>query len=687
MQRFETRDARHPIPSDIPGNNIFLTGSTGFLGGHFLLQRIAWPGRVFALVRGESEKQARARLYAHLAECAASYGMALPVEHLDARLTVLVGDITLPLCGVGEATTRTLRNADIREFWHCAASLKFEDRHRKEIFSQNIDGAGHMLDLFRAVCAGDAAKNSPSREFVHISTAYSAGKAQGEIEERLHDPEREYNNAYEESKNRAENLVAAFCEAHGLSYRVLRPTIVMGPRASHHSGTTRFGVYGLAKEVHRLRETLNKLKHPLELVGHPRATANLTPVDECVHDMLALSAQGFGEQRFFHLSNPEGVSLPKLIGMIDSKTGANRLAFVSERTLEIGPLQKLFDKRTRFYAGYYNADKHFARKAPPQNQVDWSDVDLYLSAFMQELKQEEASGSGVGFRLQTIASRDGLALKTFSVGNPALPALVLANAYGMPAEFMWPLAQRLKDDFHVVTWECRWAPTAAHPFDGRDCSSLVHAQDVIDIANALGVESFSMAGWSSGAQVTLRAMAAFPNRIDAGVVLNPGVSISPSEHVRVTRFETGIRSLFQKVSGNYRMAEKYCELIYGAASPDASDNRMLNNILTSTDPYLLYMTSMPFRTPESLFRYANMMHTLFSERPDAWTHDVEQPVLIYVGEHDIVTHPDIGRALHGGLRGGQLHLDGDGDHFSHYYETRIADLIRAFVGQHQLQAA
>ena len=99
------------------------------------------------------------------------------------------------------------------------------------------------------------------------------------------------------------------------------------------------------------------------------------------------------------------------------------------------------------------------------------------------------------------------------------------------------------------------------------------------------------------------------------------------------------------------------------------------------------MTSKPFRTPESLYRYGNMMHTLFCERPDAWTHDVQQPVLVYVGEHDVVTHPDIGRALCDGLSNGQLHHDLDGDHFSHFYEMRLSDLIRTFVGQHQLQAA
>src|SRR5690606_10999822 len=172
------------------------------------------------------------------------------------------------------------------------------------------------------------------------------------------------------------------------------------------------------------------------------------------------------------------------------------------------------------------------------------------------------------------------------------------------------------------------------------------------------------------------AMGLFPDNIHSGVLLNPGVSIRPSGSVRVTRFESGIRSLFDRIADNYRMAEKYCELIYGAgaAEADAGDNRLLSGILTSTDPYLLYMTSMPFRTPESLYRYANMMRTLFAEREDAWTGDVTQPVQVYVGSKDMVTHPDLGKALCDGLRHGQLHHDEDGDHFSQYYDQRVADL-------------
>lgn len=682
MQRRETRDPSTLTPQ-LPVRPILLTGATGFVGGHFLLRRITWNGDIFAIVRGDSADQARARLYDHLADCAASYGESLPKALLDARLHVLTGDITQPLCGIDASTVGRLQAAGLCEFWHSAASLKFEDRHRQEIIEHNVGGTTNLLTLFDTVCAGNAGDIAP--DFIHISTAYSAGKAQGRIDEERHSIDRTYNNVYEESKNLAENRVVDFCEAHGLSYRILRPTVVMGPRATYCSGTTRFGVYGFAKEVRRLRETLAKLKHRLELQGSAEATVNLTPVDECVYDMLQLSSEGFGEQRYFHLSNPEGVLMSRLIAEIDSKTGVDRLSFVSEKSPDAGPLQELFDERTRFYSGYYSTEKHFMRSSPPQPQLGWNDVGHYLDSYLKELEQEEAGG--VGFRTQMARMRDGAVLKVYTCGNPTLPPLILANAYGMPAEFMWPIAQRLQKNFHVVTWECRWVPMLDIPFDLNACDSSTHARDLVDIQRALGLGPVGVASWSSGAQVALRAMATSPDSIHSAVLLNPGVSIRPSDKVRVTRFETGIRSLFEKIAGNYRMAEKYCELIYGASGADSGDTKMLSSILTSTDPYLLYMTSMPFRTPESLFRYANMMRTLFAEREDAWTHDVVQPVAVYVAGNDAVTHPDIGQALCDGLRDGRLHFDPDGDHFGQYYDERVADLVRDHLLSRLLQAA
>lgn len=659
---------------------IFLTGGTGFLGGHFLLQRIRAGQPVHVLVRGENTTQARQRLYNHLADCAASCDQRLPKAELDQHLVVHLGDITAPLAGLDAAAIERLRSAGVSQFWHCAASLKFEDRHREEIFSHNITGTGNVLDLY-ARCAGDL----PAAEFVHVSTAYSAGCMQGTIPEQAHTPGRVYNNAYEQSKNLAENAVIDFCQQQQLSYRILRPSIIMGPLATHRSGTTRFGVYGFTREVHRLRQTLAQLKHPLQLLGDPRATANLTPVDACVVDMLQLSAHGFGSQRFFHLCNPAGVDMAGLIATIDRMTGANRLAFVSQRGPDGGPLQELFDARTRFYAGYYNAEKTFARSLPPQPQVDWEDVQAYLRSFLQELEAEERGG--IGYRPHSVALADGSRLRVFSTGSPTQPCVVLANAFGMPADFYWPLAQRLARDHHVVTWECRWAPDERQAFDPDNCPSQQHAHDLIQILDALQVEHCSIAGWSSGAQVALAAMALAPQRIDCGVLLNPGVSLSSLPGLAQTRFESGIRLLFSRIAGNYRMAEKYCELIYGAASSDSGDNQLLSGILTSTDPYLLYMTSLPFRSPQTLYRYANMMHTLFNEPAEALSLAVQQPVAVFVGGQDAVTHPDVGPALVQRLRHGQLHLQPQADHFAHYYDQAVADLIASHARQHARVAA
>lgn len=671
---FETRDVTTIPGADRARNPILLTGATGFLGGHFLLKRIAWPGRVHAIVRGDDLAQARARLYTHLEACAQSYGQPLPQADLDEKLHVILGDITLPLCGLAADTLDALQAERIAEVWHCAASLKFEDRHRAEILAHNVGGTGNMLALFGRLCSDHPA------EFIHVSTAYSVGVAEGEVGEVLHPNGNTFNNVYEESKNLAEHRVADACSQNGLSYRILRPSVVVGPRASHQSGTTRFGVYGLTREVHRLRETLSQLEHRLELVGQEDATANLTPVDECVYDMLWLSATGFGDARVYHLCNPGGLSIKRIIETIDAATGVNKLRFTGRASADPSPLQELFNQRTAFYSGYYRSDKQFLRTLPPQPQLGWQDVDMYLAAYLRELEQE--ARGGIGFHEQCVLARDGAPLQVCTLGDPSNPTLVLANAYGMPAEFMWNLAQRLASRFHVLTWECRWVPTMSHAFEPDRCDSLAHARDLVDIIGALSLGPVVVAGWSSGAQVALRAMATFPEHFRAGVVMNPGVSIRQSETVRITRFESGIRSLFPKIAGSYRLARKYCELIFGADGGDADDRRSLSNILTSTDPYLLYMTSMPFRNPESLHRYAQMMDALFNERADAWTGDVAQPVLVYVGVNDVVTHPDVGQALHAGLRNGVLHVDADGDHFSHYYDERLADLLADFALRH-----
>lgn len=656
--------------------NIVLSGATGFLGSNFLFWRLRQSGKIYVLVRGESVAHARERVYDALSVCATAYNQPIPKAEIDSKLEYILGDMTDTLCAISKNDLATLSAADISEFWHCAASLKFEDRHKEEIYRHNIDGTANIMDVARRIGC---------RHYLHISTAYTSGHMAGDIPESLHPVAIGYNNFYESSKNQAEHAVASYCEAKGMDYRILRPAIIMGPLASRRSGGTRFGIYGLTQEMYRLRDTLSQLQTPLRLIGDLEAVGNLVPVDQCVYDMIYLSSIGFGDQKVYHLTNSSDLNIKLMLEKIDSALGMSSLKFVSERDTPASAIEELFDRRTVFYGGYYRTIKHFARSLPRHVGVSWADYGTYLTAFIKELDEQR---SGASFTRTQVTARDGTELCVSTYGDPSKPPLVLANAYGMPADFMFPLAKRLADEFRVITWDSRWVPAITHEFDLAKCHSLTHASDLVAILDHFQIDSAPVAGWSSGAQVSLRAMAEFPQRIQCGVLLNGGVSLPLSGQIKITDFEKNIRTLFPKIAANYRYAQKYCDLIYGAhaTAEDGEDRKMISTILTSTDPFLLYMTSVPFRTPESLFRYANMMNGLFNERDDAWTASVPHHVLVHVGGNDLVTHPDVGRFLVQGLQHGELSFDQNGDHFSHFYDDDLAAMVKKFVKQHAMTA-
>ncbi|HAT33982.1 MAG TPA: Male sterility-like protein [Janthinobacterium sp.] len=653
--------------------NILLTGATGFLGSNFLFWKLRQSGKIYVLVRGESPAHARERVHAALAVCASGYNQPVPRADIDAKVEYILGDMTETLCAIGKHDLEKLAAAGISEFWHCAASLKFEDRHKEEIYTHNINGTHNVMDLARRIGCG---------HYLHVSTAYTSGHISGEIGETLHPLDIGYNNFYESSKNAAEHEVAKYCDAQGMQYRILRPAIIMGPLSSRRSGGTRFGIYGLTQEMVRLRDTLRQLQTPLRLIGDAAAAGNMVPVDQCVFDMLYLSNIGFGDQNIYHLSNASDLNVKLMLEKIDLALGMSSIAFVPARDTPPSAIEALFDRRTKFYGGYYRTIKHFTRSLPAHVGLSWSDYDTYIAAFIKELDEEK---SGASFTRTQVRAPDGTELCVSTFGTADKPALVLANAYGMPSDFMLPLATRLADQYRVITWDSRWVPAVTHDFDVAKCHSLTHASDLIAILDHFGIASAPVAGWSSGAQVSLRAMAAFPQRIQCAVLLNGGVSLPQSGAIAITEFERNIRTLFPKIAANYRYAQKYCDLIYGAhaTAGDGEDRKMISTILTSTDPFLLYMTSVPFRTPEALFRYASMMDGLFKEREDAWTADVPHAVLVHVGGKDLVTHPDVGRFLVERLENGQLSFDENGDHFSHFYDADLATMIKQFVAQHQ----
>ena len=166
-----------------------VTGATGFVGAALILELLAQTrDDVIALVR-PGACTPEARFQQELLHAGAAYESAVDPAAALSRCRVVTGDVTLNGCGIdGENLGR------VTHVWHCAASLRYEDRYADEIRAINVEGTRQVLQL---------AESLGAETFNHISTAYVAGRTTGTIHERRM-VDVQVNNAYERSKVDAE---------------------------------------------------------------------------------------------------------------------------------------------------------------------------------------------------------------------------------------------------------------------------------------------------------------------------------------------------------------------------------------------------------------------------------------------------------------------------------------------------
>jgi thioester reductase-like protein len=324
-----------------------ITGVTGLVGGAIAVELLArTDAHLHCLVRGRSQQDAEQRLSTALTAAAVNYGRPELVAQLPARVTALWGDITRPRAGVAAPP------AGVDEVWHCAASLRYEERYRAEITEQNVTGTVNVLDLARAVGA---------RRFNHVSTAYVAGRIEGTIlEEPAPDPSLA-NNCYEESKIAGEAAVLA---APGLDVRIMRPSIVVGHSETKHA-TTWSGMYGFARQLLVLsRRSTSQLgtfllHTRLRLIAKTSARVNLVQVDHVARDAVSISLSNSPE-RYFHLTAASGPLIGEAIGDIFDVVGLRPPMWVRDPD-DFTALDQALDKAIEFYASYVRTDKVFDR--------------------------------------------------------------------------------------------------------------------------------------------------------------------------------------------------------------------------------------------------------------------------------------------------------------------------------------
>lgn len=306
-------------------SGVLLTGATGFLGMALLDRLLAADDgpEIFLAVRARDEAEAEIRVAQTLAKL---YDV---VPASAARLRAVPADLTRERLGVS-ARQRATVTAHVDRVVHCAASVAFT-LPLAEARAINVAGTRRMIELAREL---------PRLErFVHVSTAYVAGRLPGTFKET--DPGGSgFRNSYEWSKMEAEIAVAM---AEDLPSAIVRPSIVVGE--SHSGWTSAFNV---------LYWPLQAFARGLlaEVAADPRGLVDVVPVDHVV-DVLERATFIPGARGRFHAVAGDGaLTVEELIEIGCGELGRPAPALTSPASLSqdhpMAVFAPYFDIETRF---------------------------------------------------------------------------------------------------------------------------------------------------------------------------------------------------------------------------------------------------------------------------------------------------------------------------------------------------
>ena len=207
---------------------IFLTGSTGYIGGHVaarLLERHA--DKLNLLVRAKTQREAQERLW-HALQLHLDFPRFH--EYLNTRVSLFLGDLTDKRFGLSDDDYARLAGSTDAVI-HCAASLN--RKSEKSCLNVNLRGTLEVAKL-----AMNARDHHGLRRFSHVSTVAVAGHRHNEVvqEDKAVEWDRNDYDPYARTKKFCEHMIRELL--HDVPRTYFRPSIVLGD--SQRGDTTQF---------------------------------------------------------------------------------------------------------------------------------------------------------------------------------------------------------------------------------------------------------------------------------------------------------------------------------------------------------------------------------------------------------------------------------------------------------------
>jgi nucleoside-diphosphate-sugar epimerase len=344
---------------------IALTGATGFLGSHLMASFLSDGYRIIILGRPNKDGTLKERISRLL--------HWFDIEKLAAQLELVEIDFLKPLLGIPESKYRELC-AGTGQIIHCASDTSFTERKRDIVFKSNVDSLKAILEF---------ASNANVNFFHYISTAYVAGKNVTVCKESL-SSSTDFLNVYEESKARAENIIAVFCKMNSIPFTIIRPSIVYGDSRTGRS--LRFNaLYFPLQSAKYIRDIyLNDIKNhngkksgqygisldndgylflPLRIYLPEKGNLNIIPVDYFVNATLKIIERA-SSGGIYHLTNNFQTNLDILSKFNEQLMKIRGVEIIYGRSADNvlrNPAEELFDRFIEPYRSYLSDNRIFER--------------------------------------------------------------------------------------------------------------------------------------------------------------------------------------------------------------------------------------------------------------------------------------------------------------------------------------
>lgn len=251
---------------------IIVNGANGYVASNFINELLQQNYSVIALARSNAKYSAEERIKAALLDM--NEGEDVNFSNLEVHdYSLFETDFSLQ-----PEELKAIFDGDV-DYFHFAASLKFDIKSKEEIFGTNLQGVTNSIDTFLKYTQRES-------RFFFVSTAYSCGTIEGTFEERFYDNAEidAFRNYYEQSKRYAENVIKSYIDNKGLNACILRLSQVVG---NNKTGVTKtdYGIFDFSKRIQKI--ALRYPERKVRIKVDPESTQNLIPIDTVVTYLMS----------------------------------------------------------------------------------------------------------------------------------------------------------------------------------------------------------------------------------------------------------------------------------------------------------------------------------------------------------------------------------------------------------------